>query len=246
MKKTVLITGGARGIGKGIVEAFAKEGYNIVFSYNNSTDKAIELTEKLKPLNINVEMYRADVSIRAEVEGLVNYCISKFDRVDVLVNNAGISSVELFTDITLDTWNKVIDTNLTGVFNVTQEVLKKSMLNNKKGKIINISSIWGMTGGSCEVAYSAAKSGVIGLTKALAKELAMSNITVNTVAPGAVLTDMLLDNYSLVDLEEYKKEIPMGRFGEIEEIASAVTYLADDKATYITGQVISPNGGVVI
>lgn len=246
LERTVLITGGAKGIGKGVVEAFAKEGYNIVFNYNNSTDKALELVQRIKTAGVNIETYRADVSIRSEVDGLVDYCISKFERIDVLVNNAGISSVELFTDITLDRWNEVIATNLTGVFNVTQAVLKKGMINNKSGRIINISSIWGITGGSCEVAYSASKAGVIGLTKALAKELALSNITVNTVAPGAVLTDMLLDNYSIEDLEEWKKEIPMGRMGEVEEIASAVMYLADEKAAYITGQVISPNGGIVI
>lgn len=246
MKKTVLITGGSKGIGKGIVEAFAKEGYNVVFSYKNSTNAALELLERLKLSNISVEMYRADVSVRTEVEELVDYAISKFGRIDVLVNNAGISSVELFTNISLDKWNEVVAINLTGVFNVTQAVLKKNMLNNKKGRIINISSVWGITGGSCEVAYSAAKAGVIGLTKALAKELALSNITVNTVAPGAVLTDMLLDNYSVKDLEETKIEIPMGRYGEVEEIASAVIYLADEKAAYITGQIISPNGGMVI
>lgn len=246
MNKTVLITGGSRGIGKGIVEAFAKEGYDIVFSYNNSTDAAIKLAQIMEISDVKIEIYRADISIRSEVESLVDYCISKFGKIDVLVNNAGISSVELFTDITLEKWNEVINTNLTGVFNVTQEVVKKSMLNNKYGRIINISSVWGITGGSCEVAYSAAKAGVIGFTKALAKELVLSNITVNTVAPGAVLTDMLTDNYSLVELEDYKAEIPMGRFGEVEEIASAVVYLAKDEAAYITGQVLSPNGGTVI
>lgn len=246
MNKTVLITGGSRGIGKGIVEAFAKEGYDIIFSYNNSTDAAIKLAQVMELSDIKIEIFRADIGIRSEVESLVEYCISKFGKIDVLVNNAGISSVEMFTDVTMETWNEVINTNLTGVFNVTQEVIKKSMLNNKYGRIINISSVWGITGGSCEVVYSAAKAGVIGFTKALAKELALSNITVNTVAPGAVLTDMLTDNYSLVELEEFKAEIPMGRFGEVEEIASAVVYLAREEAAYITGQVISPNGGMVI
>lgn len=246
MKKTVLITGGSRGIGKGIVEAFAKEGYNIVFSYNNSTDAAIKLAQIVELADTKIEIFRADVGIRSEVEGLVEYCISKFGKIDVLVNNAGISSIEMFKDVTMETWNELININLTGVFNVTQEVLKQSMLENKSGRIINISSVWGMTGGSCEVVYSITKAGVIGLTKALAKELALSNITVNTVAPGAVLTDMLTDNYSLVELEQFKTEIPMGRFGEIEEIASAVVYLAKDEAAYITGQVISPNGGMVI
>lgn len=246
MKKTVLITGGSKGIGKGIVEAFAKEEYNVVFSYNKSLNEANKLTERLKFSGINVETFKADVCKRNEVNNLVDFCISKFGRVDVLVNNAGISSVGLFTEITDDNWNKVIDTNLKGVFNVTQEVLNKSMIKNKSGRIINISSIWGITGGSCEVAYSASKAGVIGLTKSLAKELILSNITVNTVAPGAVITDMLLENDSLEELEKFRPTIPMGRFGEVEEIASAVIYLASENAGYITGQVISPNGGMVI
>ncbi len=213
MKKTVLITGGAKGIGKGIVEAFAKEGYNIFFTYNNSTQEAMDLAQRLEKLEATVEVFRADISNREEVNKMVEVCISKFGNIDVLVNNAGISSIEVFTELTTERWNEVIATNLTGVFNVTQEVLKKSMIKTKTGRIINISSIWGITGGSCEVAYSAAKAGVIGFTKALAKELAMSNITVNTVAPGAVLTDMLYDNYSLKDLEAFKLEIPMGRYG---------------------------------
>ena len=152
----------------------------------------------------------------------------------------------MFTEITSDKWNEIIDINLNGVFNVTQEALKQYMINKKYGSIINISSIDGISGASCEVAYSASKSAVIGMTKALAKELAMSNITVNAIAPGAISTDMLLDNYTEEDLEIVKEEIPMKRFGMPEEVSELVYFLASDKARYITGQVISPNGGSVI
>lgn len=244
--KTVLVTGGSRGIGKAIVYAFANAGYNVLLNYNRSEQSAKDIVNDLKDCTGIVEMFKADVTNREEVDAMVEYAVKEFGGIDVVVNNAGVSQVGLFTDIEEDEWKRVIDVNLTGVFNVTQSALKQGMLSKKDGAIINISSIWGITGGSCEVAYSASKAGVIGFTKGLAKELAPSNITVNTIAPGAIATDMIYKEYSESDIEIIEKDIPMGRLGTPTEVANLVLYLASDNARYITGQVISPNGGSVI
>lgn len=244
--KTVLVTGGSRGIGKAIVYAFANAGYNVILNYNQSEQSAREIVKDLEDCKGIVEMYKADVSNREEVDAMVEYVAHEFENIDVVVNNAGVSHVGLFQDIEEEDWKRVIDVNLTGVFNVTQSALRQDMLNKKNGTIINISSIWGITGASCEVAYSASKAGVVGFTKGLAKELAPSNITVNTIAPGAIATDMIYKEYSEKDIEEIEKNIPMGRLGTPVEIANLALYLASDNARYITGQVISPNGGMVI
>ena len=244
--KTVLVTGGSRGIGKAIVYAFANAGYNVILNYNQSEQSAREIVKDLEDCKGIVEMYKADVSNREEVDAMVEYVAHEFENIDVVVNNAGVSHVGLFQDIEEEDWKKVIDVNLTGVFNVTQSALRQDMLNKKNGTIINISSIWGITGASCEVAYSASKAGVVGFTKGLAKEIAPSNITVNTIAPGAIATDMIYKEYSEKDIEEIEKNIPMGRLGTPVEIANLALYLASDNARYITGQVISPNGGMVI
>lgn len=244
--KTVLVTGGSRGIGKAIVYAFANAGYNVILNYNQSEQSAREIVKDLEDCKGIVEMYKADVSNREEVDAMVEYVAHEFENIDVVVNNAGVSHVGLFQDIEEEDWKRVIDVNLTGVFNVTQSALRQDMLNKKNGTIINISSIWGITGASCEVAYSASKAGVVGFTKGLAKELAPSNITVNTIAPGAIATDMIYKEYSEKDIEEIEKNIPMGRLGTPIEIANLALYLASDNARYITGQVISPNGGMVI
>lgn len=244
--KTVLVTGGSRGIGKAIVYAFAKEGYNVVLNYNNSDQSAKEIVDDLKDCDGVVEMFKADISNRDEVNSMVEYTVKEFGKIDVLVNNAGICNVKLFTETTEQDWENIMQVNLKGVFNVTQAALKYSMIKEKDGSIINISSIDGISGSSCEVVYSASKAGVIGFTKALAKELALSNITVNAVAPGAINTDMLRRNYSMEDLALTKSMIPMERFGRPEEVAELVMFLAGDGARYITGQVISPNGGLLI
>lgn len=246
MTKTVLVTGGARGIGKEIVRIFAQNGYNVLVNYNKSSKMAELLCMEMNNKGYNVKTYKANVANREEVNSMIKYCLSEFKSIDVVINNAGITDTNVFTDIQEAKWNEIIDTNLNGVFNVTQEAIKQYMISKKDGAIINISSIDGISGASCEVAYSASKAGVIGMTKALAKELAMSNITVNAIAPGAVSTDMLEDNYTEEDLEIVKEEIPMKRFGKPEEIAELVYFIASDKARYITGQVISPNGGSVI
>lgn len=244
--KTVIVTGGSRGIGKAIVYAFANAGYNVVLNYNQSEQSAKNIVEDLKDCKGVVEMFRADVSKREDVDAMIEYVNKEFGGIDVLVNNAGISHVGLFDEITEEEFRRVIDVNLMGVFNITQSALKECMLSKKDGVIINISSVWGMAGASCEVAYSASKAGVIGLTKGLAKELAPSNITVNAIAPGAIATDMIYKEYSEEEINVIEKDIPMGRLGTPIEIANLALYLASDNARYITGQVISPNGGMVI
>lgn len=244
--KTVIVTGGSRGIGKAIVYAFANAGYNVILNYNQSEQSAKNIVEDLKECKGIVEMFKADVSRRDEVDAMIEYVNKEFGGIDVVVNNAGISHVGLFDETTEEEFRRVIDVNLMGVFNVTQSALKECMLSKKDGVIINISSIWGISGASCEVAYSASKAGVIGLTKGLAKELAPSNITVNAIAPGAIATDMIYKEYSEQEITDIEKDIPMGRLGTPIEIANLALYLASDNARYITGQVISPNGGMVI
>ena len=240
--KTVIVTGGSRGIGAAIVREIAKEKYNVVLNYNNSEESAKQIQKELKEQGFNIEIFKADVSKREEAKALVKYALNKFKNIDVLINNAGIAQEKLFIDLTDDDWNKMIKVNLNSVFYCTQEVLE-NMINNKKGCIINISSIWGITGGSCEVHYSVSKAGIDGMTKALAKELAPSNIRVNSIAPGAIKTDMTSD-YTEEEIKDINSKIPLGRFGEGIDIAKCAKWLIEDN--YTTGQVISPNGGWVI
>ena len=239
MNKVVIVTGGSRGIGASIVKELANSGYNVVLNYNKSENDANQIKEELIREGKIVEIYKADVRNREEIKSLVDFTISKFGKIDVLVNNAGICQTKLFTDITDEDWNNMLQTNLTSAFYATQEVLKY-MIHKKDGCIINISSIYGTTGASCEVHYSVAKAGLDGMTKALAKELGLSNIRVNSVAPGAIDTDM---NKYLTEEEkqELNNEILLGRMGKAEEIASTVKWLIENE--YTTGQVISVNGG---
>lgn len=240
--KTVIVTGGSRGIGSAIVKELAKENYNIVLNYNNSEEAAKQIQKELKEKGINIEIFKADVSKREEVKALVQFTLNKFKNIDVLINNAGIAQEKPFTDITDEDWDKMMQVNLNSVFYCTQEVLE-NMIHSKKGCIINISSIWGITGGSCEVHYSVTKAGIDGITKALAKELAPSNIRVNSIAPGMIATDMTND-YTEEEINEIKAQIPLGRIGAPIDIAKCVKWLIEDD--YTTGQVISPNGGWVI
>lgn len=245
MSKTVIITGAAKGIGRAIAKDFAYSGYNVCINYNTSEDAAKELCKELAKSGCNVIIYKADVTKREEVDKMVDYVIGTFGNIDVLINNAGISEYKLFIDISQEEIQRMLNVNILGVFNTTQSVLKKSMLPRKDGTIINISSIWGMVGASLEVSYSTTKAAIIGMSKALAKELAPSNITVNVVAPGAISTDML-KTLSKEDIEVLKEEIPLGKIGTVEDVAASVKFLASYEARYITGQVISPNGGLVI
>lgn len=239
--KTVIVTGGSRGIGSEIVRELAKE-YNVVLNYNNSEKLAEQIKDELKEQGYNIEIFKADVSIREEVKALVKFTLEKFKNIDVLINNAGISQTKLFTDITDEDWDKMMQINLNSVFYCTQEVLE-NMIHNKSGCIINTSSVWGITGGSCEVHYSVSKAGIDGLTKALAKELGASNIRVNSVAPGIISTDMNAE-YTNEEIEDIKNQIPLGKIGKGVDIAKCIKWLIEDE--YTTGQIISPNGGWVI
>ncbi len=239
MKKTIIVTGGSNGIGQSIVEELAKNNYNIILNYNKSEEKAKKIQEELKKIGYEIEIYKADVSKREEVKKLVEYTIEKYKKIDVLINNAGISQTKLFTDITDEDWNEMINTNLNSVFYTTQEVVK-NMIHNKNGCIINISSIWGIVGASCEVHYSVSKAGIDAMTKSLAKELGPSNIRVNSIAPGIIKTNMI-NNLSEEEIEEIRKEIPLQKIGKPENIAQCIKWLIEDE--YTTGQVISINGG---
>ncbi|MDM9942324.1 SDR family oxidoreductase [Clostridioides difficile] len=243
-KKTVLITGGAKGIGKAMSKAFAKEGYNVLVNFNKSENGAKELYTILNEKNFSVKLFKADISNREDVEDMVDYCIKEFGGLDVLVNNAGVSQDKLFTDITDEDWDNMMNINLKGSFYCSQVALKY-MISEKKGNIINISSIWGISGASCEVHYSITKAGIIGMTKALAKEVGPSNIRVNSIAPGVINTDML-SGYNEEDIDVLVEETPLMRLGTPGDIANCAIFLASDKSNFITGQVISPNGGFVI
>ncbi len=237
--KTVIVTGGSRGIGAAIVKELALKKYNVVLNYNKSEKEAEKIKEELKENDINIEIFKADVSDKKQAKELIEFTLNKFKNIDVLINNAGIDQIKPFMEITENDWNTMFKINLNSVFNCTQEALK-NMIHNKKGCIINISSIWGITGASCEVHYSASKAAIDGMTKALAKELGPSNIRVNSIAPGLVNTEMNKE-LSKEDLEELKKEIPLGRIAQPEEIAKSVEWLIEDE--YVSGQIISVNGG---
>lgn len=238
--KTVLITGASRGIGRETARLFYKNNYNVIINYNESEQAALSLQSEL-PGSFAI---KADVSNESDVLRMVDEALSRFGTIDVLVNNAGIAQQKLFTDITTSDWERMISTNLTSVYNTCKYVVPH-MVSKKSGKIVNVSSMWGVTGGSCEVHYSAAKAGVIGLTKALAKELGPSGINVNAVAPGVVLTDMC-GGYDEQTLQQLKEEAPLCRLGTPEDVARAIYFLASDDASFVTGQVLSADGGMVI
>lgn len=242
-KKTALVTGGAKGIGSAICRTLAKDGYRIAINYNSSQNEAEALKNELSAIT-EVEVFKADVSDSKQVKEMFSKIEKVFGGVDVLVNNAGIAGQMLFTDITDEMWQKMINVNLSGAFYCCREALK-FMINKKSGRIINIASMWGETGASMEVHYSASKAGLIGLTKALAKEVGLSGITVNAVSPGVIMTDMM-KSFSEADIAVLKDETPLNSLGTAENVADAVSFLASEKADFITGQVISVNGGFVI
>lgn len=228
VNKVVVVTGSSRGIGANIVKTLAKKGYRVILNYNKSENYAQNVQKEL----INVDIFKADVSKKAEAVSLINFAIEKYGKIDVLINNAGISQSKLFTDLTDEDWNNIFNSNLNSAFFCSREAAK-NMIHNKSGLIINISSIWGITGASCEVAYSTSKAALNGFTKALAKELGPSNIRVNAIAPGIINTDM--NNYlSNEELESIKEEIPLERIGETIDISKCVEWLIEDN--YTTGQ----------
>lgn len=239
--KTVLITGSSRGIGAAIARRLAKS-YKIVINYNKSEDPALALLAELREINPNVIAVKADVSKEDEVDYLFKTAEDNFGHVDILINNAGKSYVGLIQDMAFDKWQEIIATNLNSVFLASKKALGP-MISQKSGVIINISSIWGGEGASLEVAYSASKGGINSFTKALAKELAPSNIRVNAIAPGVVLTDMMKEDYSQRELDLITEDIGMGRLANPSEIANLVEFLISDEASYITGSIIDINGG---
>ncbi len=239
MEKVAIVTGGSRGIGKAIVESLARKNVKVIANYNQSEEKAKKLKEELEKENIVIDIFKADVSKREEVKEMVDYTIKKYGKIDILINNAGIDQEKMFQDITDEDWDNIIKVNLYSVFCTTQEVIKY-MISQKNGCIINISSIYGINGGSCAVAYSATKAGIDGMTKSLAKELGPSNIRVNSIAPGYIDTDMN-EKYSAQEIEQIKEETPLVKIGKPEDIAKCIAWLIEDNFT--TGQVISINGG---
>lgn len=243
MNKTAVITGASRGIGKATAIEFARNGYNVLANYNNSEKEAMELEKMLTEEGYSIKVFKADVSKSSEADAMIEYCLKEFGGLDVLVNNAGISQDKLFTDITDDDWERMMSVNVTSVFNCSRKALQH-MIWEKSGSIINITSMWGETGGSCEVHYSASKAAIIGMTKALAKEVGPSNIRVNAVSPGVIMTDMCA-YYGEETLNELKEETPLMKLGKPEDIAETVYFLAE-KGNFITGQVIGVNGGMVI
>lgn len=240
MKKTVLITGASCGIGAEIARKFYYNGYNVAINYNKSEKKAQELLEELDGSII----IKGDVSCEKDAMYMIDTTISAFGRIDVLVNNAGVSSFGLVTDITEEEWDEIFSVNVKGTFFASKYAVK-NMLSYHNGKIINISSIWGISGASCESCYSASKGAIISFTKSLAKELGPSGICVNCVAPGFIDTDMNA-NISLDDKEAFKEETPLLKIGSTKDVANAVFFLASDEADFITGQVLSVDGGVSI
>ena len=242
--KTVLITGASRGIGKEIALKFARNEYNVVLNYNHSEKKAIDLAKNIEKLGVKCLLVKADVSIESEVVNMVNVALKEFGKIDVLVNNAGVALSKLFQLTTTDEVARVFGVNTFGVINSSKAVVP-SMVSEKNGKIINISSIWGKVGASMETIYSASKGAVIAFTLALAKELAPSNISVNCVCPGVIDTDMLL-NLNNDDKNDLKQQTPLNRLGTPEDVANAVYFLASDNANFITGQVITVDGGFAL
>lgn len=242
--RTVVITGAAKGIGAACAEYFAERKFNVVINYNTSRVQAEELTSSLTHRGFNAISVRADVSVYADVENLMKTAYDTFGSIDVLINNAGVSAVGLITDIPETEAEHIFDVNLKGTYICCRAVVPY-MIHKKSGKIINISSMWGEVGASCEVAYSASKAGVLGLTKALSKELAPSGINVNAITPGLIDTSMN-SNISKSDLKDFIDEIPLGRIGTAKEIAAATYFFACEESDYITGQVMGINGGCVI
>lgn len=244
MDKIALITGASRGIGRAIARRLAREGYAVCINYIEREDKALELKAELEAAGHRAMIYRADVADRKQVNAMVAAVKAEFGSVSLLVSNAGVAGQCLFQDVSDEMWDRYFNVNVRGAFNCAQAVLP-DMIHEKAGNIVTISSMWGLRGASCEVVYSATKAALIGLTKSLAMELAPSGIRVNCVAPGVVDTDMLsalprdvMD--SLADMT------PMGRLGKPEDIAGAVAFFASEEAGFITGQVLTADGGFIL
>ncbi len=241
MNKTALVTGAAGGIGSAAARAFAGEGYHVVLNYRSSKDAAQALENELRANGCDALAVCADVADPAQVAEMFHQCAERFGGVDVLVNNAGIAQQKLFTDITQADYDAMFDVHVRGCFNCCQAALPY-MIRQKKGKVINISSVWGVSGASCEVHYSAAKAAVIGMTKALAKEVGPSGIQVNCITPGVIATPMNA-GFCSETMEQLIEETPLGRLGTPDDVAGLIVFLASGKADFITGQIIGADGG---
>lgn len=239
MARTALISGGSRGIGAAAVRAFSSAGYRVCFLYLHSEDQALALARET-----GAQAIACDVADRNRVFEACAQALRQLSHLDVLINNAGIAQSKLFTDITQKDWERMIAVNLSGPFYLTQAALP-GMISRKSGCILNVSSMWGQVGASMETHYSAAKAGLIGLTRALAKEVGPSGVRVNCVAPGVIGTDMLRD-YDPAEKQALADEAPLGRLGTPEDVSNCLLFLASEKADFLTGQVIAPNGGYVI
>lgn len=235
--KIILISGASRGIGKQTAIDLCKSGYTVIANYNQSKESAIELKEQF-----NIDIFKADISNSTEINQLTNYVLNKYKKIDVLINNAGISQTKLFTNITDKDWNNMINTNLYSCFKLTQNCLP-NMIHNKSGCIINISSMWGQVGASCESLYSITKAGIDAMTKSLAKELGPSGIRVNSIAPGFIDTDMN-KCYSKEEVQNIINDTPLETIGKTTDISKCIKWLIEDNFT--TGQIISVNGGFII
>ena len=245
--KVAIITGAARGIGEGIALKFAEQGAHIAFTYvsEGSAEKANALQEKLVSLGVKAKAYRSNAGNFAECESFVNDVVKEFGSVDVCVNNAGISKDNLLLRMTPEQWDDVMQTNLKSVFNMTKQVIRP-MMKAKNGSIINMSSVIGVMGNAGQSSYAASKAGIIGFTKSVAKELGSRNIRCNAIAPGFVETDMTSYLKEGEQSDKYKAGIPLGRFGTSEDIANVTLFLASDLSSYVTGQVINADGGLLM
>ena len=239
-RKVALVTGGSRGIGRGCALELARAGYDIAINFAGNEEAANKTVEDIKALGVDAEAFKFDVSDKDAADNGVAKVLERFGRIDVLVNNAGITRDGLFMRMSADNWNAVINTNLSSAFNVSQPVVKV-MMKQRSGAIVNMASVVGVSGNAGQANYSAAKAGLIGLTKTLAKELGSRGIRVNAVAPGFINTDMTKD----LDTSKFLDYIPLKRLGEVEDIAKAVKFLADD-TDYVTGQVLEVDGGLII
>lgn len=240
---TVIVTGASGGIGSEIAALFALNGYNVVINYNSNETAALSLCSALSEKGAAVVAFKADVSDSSQANELVDFAKKNFGSIDILVNNAGVAQQKLFTDITDEDFDRMFNVNVKSVFNCCRAVLPH-MIHNKYGRIVNISSMWGICGASCEVHYSASKAAVIGLTKALAKEVGPSGITVNCIAPGLIDTPMN-GNLSKETIKELCEETPVSRIGTPEDVAKAVFFLAKKDSSFITGQILGVDGGFI-
>ena len=242
-RKAVLITGASRGIGRAAAELFARRGYGVLINYRQDAGAAHELEKQLLDSGADALAVQADVAQEDQVLRMMEMAVKRFGFIDVLVNNAGIASQKLFTALTTEEWRRMMAVHVDGTFQCCREVLP-AMIREKRGAIVNVASIWGLSGASCEVAYSTAKAAVIGMTKALAREVGPSGVRVNCVAPGVIDTAMNAAAGADI-LDMLAEETPLGRIGTAQEAAQAIAYLASEEASFITGQVLTVDGGFI-